>query len=71
MTTVIVVMTGNIQSSMEDMRGWLDSKRCQPSLFRYQAKKTGDVAQVEFRLREEAEAFAAHFHGKLLALNRV
>jgi hypothetical protein len=69
MTTAVVIMTGNIQSSMEEMRAWLDSKRYQPSLFRYQARKTGKVAQVEFRVREEAEAFAAHFHGKLLVLN--
>jgi hypothetical protein len=67
MTKVLVVLTGNIQSNMQDMRAWLDSMRCQPSLFRYQPTTIGDVAQLEFKERSEAEAFAARFQGRLVA----
>jgi hypothetical protein len=66
MTRVLVVMTGNIQSNMQEMRAWLDSTRCEPSLFQYQATQIGDLAQVEFKSQSEAEAFAAHFQGRLL-----
>jgi hypothetical protein len=57
MNTVLVHLPdSDLFARMEDMRGWLDTHRCEPSSFRQQRS---DVLEISFRWRIEAEAFAA------------
>ena len=53
--------------SMTEMRTWLDNRRCEPDTFRYAALGAGVKLRVEFKLAEEAAAFAEEFSGRVLA----
>jgi hypothetical protein len=51
---------------MTRMRTWLDSRRFEPAVFRYEHAREAVVIRVDFTVEEEAAAFAREFGGKLL-----
>ena len=51
---------------MSRMRAWLDSRRWEPAVFRYQHVDGAIVIRVDFALETEAAAFASEFGGALL-----
>jgi hypothetical protein len=65
-STEIRVGNGELVAQMTRMREWLDSRRFEPAVFRYQHVDGVVVIQVDFEAEEEANAFARKFHGKLL-----
>jgi hypothetical protein len=62
MAIVLVKLAGKgIGTGMQSMRQWLDAKQIEPSVFKYQPADA--VARIEFRLANDAEAFARAFGG--------
>jgi hypothetical protein len=51
---------------MNEMRLWLDSRRFEPAVFRYDHVEEGIVFHVEFTIEDQAAAFAQEFGGTLL-----
>ena len=65
-STEIRVGDGDLVVQMSRMREWLDSRRFEPAVFRYQHIDSSVVIQVDFAAEEEAAAFACQFRGKLV-----
>ncbi len=66
MDMVIVRMAEiDVPNRMQDMRIWLDAHRYEPSMFKLQTSEPDRVVEINFRVRGEAEAFAARFSGRL------
>ena len=57
---------GDLVLQMSRMREWLDSRRFEPAVFRYQHVDSSVVIQVDFAAEEQATAFAREFRGKLV-----
>ena len=51
---------------MSEMREWLDRNRFEPDSFRQSVTVEGVVCHLEFKIPEEAEAFAAAFGGQVI-----
>jgi len=51
---------------MSNMRQWLDHRRFEPDLFRYDRGAYGAVVRVEFKYENEAFVFAEAFGGAVL-----
>jgi hypothetical protein len=67
MATVIVRVTErDVPVRMRDMRVWLDTHRFEPSMFKLQIAGPGRIVEVNFKVRVQAEAFAARFAGRLM-----
>ena len=54
--------------TMENMRTWLDHKRCQPATFRYTFTAAGIILRVDFPAEAEAAEFAKAFGSRALAM---
>ena len=54
---------GHFVERMNEMRTWLDSRRSEPAVFRYDHVNGGVVIHVEFAAEAEAAAFAGEFGG--------
>ena len=65
-STEIRVGDGDFVSQMTRMREWLDSRRFQPAVFRYDHVDSSAIIRIDFAGEDEASAFAREFHGKLL-----
>ncbi len=65
-STEIRFVAGQFVDRMNEMRTWLDSRRVEPSVFRYDHVAGGVVIRVEFAAEAEATAFAAEFGGSLV-----
>ena len=65
-TTEIRIPEGDFADEMTRMRTWLDSRRFEPAVFRYDHVDGAVVIRVDFTVEEEAAAFAREFGGKLL-----
>ena len=61
----IRVSGGDLAAQMTRMREWLDSRRFEPAVFRYEHIDGTAIINVDFTV-EEATAFAGAFHGKLV-----
>lgn len=59
-------VAGQFVEQMNEMRTWLDSRRVEPSTFRYDHVAGGVVIRVEFAVEAEAAAFASDFGGALV-----
>ena len=64
--TEIRVQDGEFIAEMTEMRVWLDGRRFEPSTFRYFHGNGAVIIRVEFKVRDEALAFAEEFGGRLL-----
>ena len=53
---------------MSEMREWLDRNRFEPDSFQQSVTANGIVCRLEFKVPEEAKAFAAAFGGQVTAL---
>ena len=62
----IRVGDSDLAAHMTRMREWLDSRRFEPAVFRYQHAGSAVVIHVDFAVEEEAAAFACEFRGKVL-----
>jgi hypothetical protein len=62
-STEIKFLAGQFVERMNEMRTWLDSRRFEPSVFRYDHVEGGVVIHVEFTAEDEATAFASEFGG--------
>ena len=65
-STEIRVGDNDLVLQMSRMREWLDSRRFEPAVFRYQHVDSSVVIQVDFAAEEQATAFAREFRGKLV-----
>jgi len=65
-STEIRVGDSDLVIQMSRMRAWLDSRRFEPAVFRYQHVDSSVVIQVDFAAEEQATAFAREFRGKLV-----
>jgi hypothetical protein len=54
-----------LSGAMAEMRTWLDERRFEPSVFCCRDNEAGVLVRVDFRVSEEAEAFADRFSGRL------
>lgn len=61
----IRVFRRDLRDRMAAMRLWLDEHRFEPSTFNCREAEDGVLIRVEFKVTAEAEAFAAHFEGRL------
>jgi len=58
------VQQGELSRKMSEMRIWLDERRFEPSTFSCHDESCGVLVSVEFRIAQEAEAFAERFDGR-------
>lgn len=58
----------DLLSHMAEMRVWLDSKSIDTAGFSYEEHIDRAIARVVFKMRAEAEAFAARFSGRIVHL---
>jgi hypothetical protein len=65
-STEIRVGNGELVAQMTRMREWLDSRRSEPAVFRYQHVDGVVLIHVDFEAEDEASAFARQFRGTLL-----
>lgn len=65
-STEIRVGNGELVAHMTRMREWLDSRRFEPAVFRYDHVDGVVVIHVDFEAEAEAAAFANQFQGKVL-----
>jgi hypothetical protein len=65
-STEIRFVAGQFVERMNEMRTWLDSRRFEPSVFRYDHAADGVVIHVAFAAEAEAVAFAGEFGGALV-----
>ena len=64
--TEIRVHDGEFVMQMTQMRIWLDDRRFEPSTFRYSHIGGSVVIRVDFKIHDEAIAFAEEFRGRML-----
>ena len=65
-TAEIRTPEADFATEMTRMRTWLDSRRFEPTVFRYDHVDGAVVIRVDFSVPEQAAAFAREFGGKLL-----
>ena len=65
-STEIRVGNDDLAAQMTRMREWLDSRRFEPAVFRYEHVDGVVAIYVDFEVEVEAAAFARQFQGKLL-----
>jgi hypothetical protein len=58
------VQQGELSRKMSEMRIWLDEHRFEPSIFSCHDESFGVLVSVEFRIAQEAQAFAKRFDGR-------
>jgi hypothetical protein len=64
-TTEIRAGDGDLVAHMTRMREWLDSRRFEPAVFRYDHVDSSVIIRVDFAEEQEAVAFAHEFGGRL------
>lgn len=64
-TVILPVKSSELPTQMAAMRVWLDERRVEPSSFSCRDSGTGVVVRVDFRVADEATAFARHFSGRV------
>ena len=67
-TVEVRLIGGDLITAMSHMRTWLDHRRVQPDAFRHSSGGAGITFRVDFKLEEEALAFARSFGGRLVGL---
>ena len=55
-----------LASTMLKMREWLDSRRFEPDVFRHTVDETKITIHLQFKIEDEAIAFAETFSGQLV-----
>ena len=60
----IRMQPGDLSRQMSAMRIWLDEHRFEPSTFSCRDADRGMLISVEFKMSDEAAAFAARFDGQ-------
>ncbi len=65
-TSEIRIAEPDFATEMTRMRTWLDSRRFEPAVFRYDHVDGAVIVRVDFSVAEEAAAFAEEFGGALL-----
>jgi hypothetical protein len=56
----------SLVARMSEMREWLYCHRYEPDLFQYRTVPQGAVLRVDFKIENEAFAFAEAFGGSIL-----
>jgi hypothetical protein len=56
----------DLMSVMAKMREWLDAQRIEPDIFRHMVDEAGVTIHLQFKVENEAVAFAHAFSGQLL-----
>jgi hypothetical protein len=54
-----------LSGTMAEMRIWLDERRVEPSTFSCRGNGADVFVRVDFRVTEEAKAFADRFTGRI------
>jgi hypothetical protein len=56
----------NFREVISRVRGWLNCENAQPSTFRYRLSEPESVLHVDFKVEQQARAFAQAFGGFVL-----
>ncbi|MGH7030310.1 MAG: hypothetical protein ACREE9_17355 [Stellaceae bacterium] len=64
-TVILPVKSSELSTQMAAMRVWLDERRFEPSSFSCRDSGTAVVVRVDFKVADEATAFARHFSGQV------
>ncbi|HTV44830.1 MAG TPA: hypothetical protein VMF05_05900 [Stellaceae bacterium] len=64
-TVVLPLKAGELSTQMAAMRIWLDQHRFEPSSFVCRDSSAGILVRVDFKLVNEADAFARQFRGRI------
>jgi hypothetical protein len=67
-TVEVRLIGGDLVTSMSHMRTWLDHQRIEPDAFRHSSGGAGITFRVDFKLENDAAAFARAFGGRLVGL---
>lgn len=66
-TVILPLKPSELSTQMAAMRVWLDERRVEPSSFSCRDSGAEVVVRVDFKVTNEADAFARHFTGQRLA----
>jgi hypothetical protein len=64
-TVMIELRPGELSARMAAMRIWLDERRFEPSSFSCHDGEADVLLRVEFKVADEADAFARYFGGSV------
>ncbi len=64
-TVIVPLKPSELSTQMAAMRVWLDERRVEPSSFSCRDGGAGVVVRVDFKVADEADAFARHFTGQI------
>lgn len=67
-TVEVRLIGGDLRTSMTHMRTWLDHQRVEPDAFRHSSGGAGITFRVDFKIENDAVAFARAFGGRLIGL---
>ena len=67
-TVEVRLIGGDLITSMSHMRTWLDHQRVMPAAFRHSSGGAGITFRVDFKLEQEAFAFARAFGGRVIGV---
>lgn len=67
-TVEVRLIGGDLIASMSHMRTWLDHRRVEPDAFRHSAGGAGITFRVDFKVEDEALAFARAFGGRVIGV---
>lgn len=63
-TVILPLKPSELPTQMAAMRVWLDERRVEPASFSCRDSGAGVVVRVDFRIADQADAFARHFTGQ-------
>ena len=64
-TVILPVKSSELSAQMAAMRIWLDQRRFEPSSFGCRDGGAGVIVRVDFKVADEAHAFAREFNGHI------
>ena len=64
-TVILPVKSSELSARMSAMRIWLDERRFEPSTFGCRDSGTEVIVRVDFKVVDEAHAFARQFNGRI------
>lgn len=65
-TVEVRLIGGDLLAAMSEMRTWLDHHRYEPDAFRCSRGTPITTVRLDFKLADEATAFATAFGGRIL-----
>jgi hypothetical protein len=64
-TVILPLKSSELSTQMAAMRIWLDERRFEPSSFSCRDNNAAVIVRVDFKVADEAHAFARQFNGQI------